>query len=120
MLQTIHEKTSGMFAKILLGIITIVFGGFFGTQQFGSSHSANYVADVDGHEITQQDFRERWDAYRQRITVFVDESIILGGRVTARSVENGRKLVTFNLSVHKPDGTFIVRDGSATIDLGPG
>ena len=57
-----------MFAKILLGIITIVFGGFFGTQQFGSSHSANYVADVDGHEITQQDFRERWDAYRQRIT----------------------------------------------------
>jgi peptidyl-prolyl cis-trans isomerase D len=68
MLQSIHEKTSGMFAKILLGIITIVFGGFFGTQQFGSSHSANYVADVDGHEITQQDFRERWDAYRQRIT----------------------------------------------------
>jgi peptidyl-prolyl cis-trans isomerase D len=68
MLQSIHEKTSGMFAKILLGIITIVFGGFFGTQQFGSSHSANYVADVDGHEITQQDFRERWDAYRTRIT----------------------------------------------------
>ncbi len=68
MLQSIHEKTSGMFAKIMLGIITIVFGGFFGTQQFGSSHSANYVADVNGHEITQQDFRERWDAYRQRIT----------------------------------------------------
>lgn len=59
-------------------------------------------------------------AYRQRTTVFVDESIILGGKVTARSVENGRKLVTFNLSVHKSDGTFIVRDGTATVDLGPG
>jgi peptidyl-prolyl cis-trans isomerase D len=68
MLQSLHEKTSGLFAKILLGIITIVFGGFFGTQQFGSSHSANYVAAVNGQEITQNDFRERWDAYRNRIT----------------------------------------------------
>jgi hydroxyacyl-ACP dehydratase HTD2-like protein with hotdog domain len=58
-------------------------------------------------------------AYRQRTTVFVDETIILGGKVTARTVETGRKLVTFNLSVQKPDGTFIVRDGTATVDLGP-
>jgi peptidyl-prolyl cis-trans isomerase D len=68
MLQSIHEKTSGLFAKILLGIITVVFGGFFGTQQFMSSHSSTFVAAVDGHEISQQDFRERWDAYRSRIT----------------------------------------------------
>jgi peptidyl-prolyl cis-trans isomerase D len=68
MLQSLHEKTSGLFAKILLGIITVVFGGFFGTQQFMSSHSANYVAAVDGHEISQSDFRERWDSYRTRIT----------------------------------------------------
>ncbi len=68
MLQSIHEKTSGLFAKILLGVITVVFGGFFGTQQFMSSHSSTFVAAVDGHEISQQDFRERWDAYRSRIT----------------------------------------------------
>jgi peptidyl-prolyl cis-trans isomerase D len=68
MLQSLHEKTSGLFAKILLGIITIVFGGFFGTQQFMSSHSSTYVAAVDGHEISQQEFRERWDNYRARIT----------------------------------------------------
>lgn len=68
MLQSIHEKTSGLFAKILLGIITVVFGGFFGTQQFMSSHSSTFAAAVDGHEISQQDFRERWDEYRTRIT----------------------------------------------------
>ncbi len=68
MLQKLHEKTSGLLAKILLGIITIVFGGFFGTQQFMSAHSGTYVADVDGHEISQQEFRERWDSYRSRIT----------------------------------------------------
>ena len=32
MLQTLHEKFSGVIAKIVLGIIVIVFGGFFGTQ----------------------------------------------------------------------------------------
>ncbi len=64
MLQTLHEKFSGVVAKIVLGIIVIVFGGFFGTQQFMNSRTPTYVADVDGHEISQQEFRERYDAYR--------------------------------------------------------
>ena len=59
-------------------------------------------------------------AYRQRTTVYVDEVIVIGGKVTERMVENGRSLVTFNLSVVKSDGTPIVRDGTATVDLGPG
>ncbi len=67
MLQTLHEKFSGIGAKIVLGIIVVVFGGFFGTQQFMDSRSATYVANVDGHEITQQEFRERYDAYRGQI-----------------------------------------------------
>ena len=68
MLQTLHEKFSGVIAKIVLGIIVIVFGGFFGTQQFmGNSRSQNFVASVDGHEISQQEFRERWDAYRSQV-----------------------------------------------------
>ena len=68
MLQTLHEKFSGVIAKIVLGIIVIVFGGFFGTQQFmGNSRSQTFVASVDGHEISQQEFRERWDAFRAQI-----------------------------------------------------
>jgi peptidyl-prolyl cis-trans isomerase D len=67
MLQTLHEKFSGVIAKIVLGIIVIVFGGFFGTQQFMSSRTETFVANVDGHEISQQEFRERWDAFRGQI-----------------------------------------------------
>jgi peptidyl-prolyl cis-trans isomerase D len=66
MLQTLHEKFSGLLAKFVLGIIVIVFGGFFGIQQYFTQRTETYVAKVDGREISQQDFRERWDAYRSQ------------------------------------------------------
>jgi acyl dehydratase len=58
--------------------------------------------------------------YRQRATVYVDETIVLGGTVTTDAVEHGRRIATFNLTVTKADGTPVVRDGAATVDLGPG
>jgi acyl dehydratase len=58
--------------------------------------------------------------YRQRAMVYVDETVVIGGKVTARTVENGRRLATLNMSVVKTDGTSIVRDGVAAVDLGPG
>jgi len=64
MLQTLHEKFSGLIAKIVLGIIVIIFGGFFGIQQYFTQRNETYVAKVDGREISQQDFRERWELYR--------------------------------------------------------
>jgi acyl dehydratase len=57
--------------------------------------------------------------YRQRATVYLDDTVVLGGKVTSRSVENGRRCATFNLSVTKSDGTPVVRDGVAVVDLGP-
>jgi hydroxyacyl-ACP dehydratase HTD2-like protein with hotdog domain len=57
--------------------------------------------------------------YRQRATVYVDETIVLGGAVTATTVENGRRIAVLNLTVTKVDGTPVVRDGAATVDLGP-
>jgi len=57
--------------------------------------------------------------YRQRATVYVDETIVLGGAVTANTVENGRRIAVLNLTVTKADGTPVVRDGAATVDLGP-
>jgi len=66
MLQTLHEKFSGLIAKIVLGIIVVVFGGFFGIQQYFTQRSETFVAKVDSHEISQQDFRERWDMYRSQ------------------------------------------------------
>ena len=58
--------------------------------------------------------------YRQRATIYVDETITMGGKVTSQQVENGRRIATFNLWVSKSDGTAVVRDGVAVIDLGPG
>jgi peptidyl-prolyl cis-trans isomerase D len=63
--KTLHEKFSGPVAKIVLGIIGVVFGGFFGIPYYNTIN-ANYVAKVDGHEISQQDFRERYDAMRSQ------------------------------------------------------
>jgi acyl dehydratase len=58
--------------------------------------------------------------YRQRATVYVGDAIVIAGKVTRRTIENGRNVVTLNLSVTKPDGTAVVRDCLATVDLGPG
>lgn len=64
--KTLHEKFSGPVAKVVLGIIGVVFGGFFGIPAYNSIN-ATYVAKVNGHEISQQDFRERYDAYRAQM-----------------------------------------------------
>ena len=58
--------------------------------------------------------------YRQRATVYVDETIVIGGTVVSRTVENGRRLAVLSLNVTKADGSAVLRDGSATVDLGPG
>ena len=58
--------------------------------------------------------------YRQRATVYVDETIVIGGAVASYAVENGRRIAVLNLTVTKADGTPVVPDGAATVDLGPG
>ncbi len=58
--------------------------------------------------------------YRQRATVYVGETIVIGGTATSYSVENNRRIAVLNLMVVKADGTAVVRDGTATVDLGPG
>jgi len=67
MLQTLHDKFSGVIAKIVLGIIVIVFGGFFGIQSYMNPQNETYVAKVDGKEVTQDQFRDAWNNYRAQI-----------------------------------------------------
>src|SRR5476649_2232348 len=64
--KTLHERFSGPVAKVVLGIIGVVFGGFFGIPAY-NSFTATHVARVDGHEITQQEFRERFDQTRSQM-----------------------------------------------------
>ncbi|MGH8041634.1 MAG: SurA N-terminal domain-containing protein [Rudaea sp.] len=64
MSRTLHERFSGPFVKVVLGIIGVVFGGFFGIQQYFNPRSETYVARVNGHEISQDQFRDRYNNYR--------------------------------------------------------
>ena len=61
MQRTLHERFSGPFVKIILGVIGVVFGGFFGIPGYFNTRVETFVAKVNGHEISQQEFRERFD-----------------------------------------------------------
>jgi peptidyl-prolyl cis-trans isomerase D len=67
MLQTLHDRFSGLIAKFVLGIIVIVFGGFFGIQSYMNPRTETFVAKVNGHEITQDQFREHYNQYRMQM-----------------------------------------------------
>jgi peptidyl-prolyl cis-trans isomerase D len=67
MLQKLHDKFSGVVAKILLGVITIVFGGFFGIESFVNQRTETFVAKVNGKEIGQDEFREAYNRFRSQM-----------------------------------------------------
>ena len=65
MLQALREKTSGLIAKILLGLIVITFS-FFGIESYFVTQTDDFVAKVGDKKISQQDFRTRFDEFRQQ------------------------------------------------------
>lgn len=67
MLQTLHDRFSGIAAKILLGVVVIVFGGFFGIEQYMNPKSETFVAKVGGKEISQDQFREAYNRFRSQM-----------------------------------------------------
>lgn len=66
MLQALREKTSGLIAKIILGLIIIAFS-FFGIESYFQARTDEFVARVGDKEISQNDFRARVDEQRQRL-----------------------------------------------------
>ncbi|MBS0584437.1 MAG: SurA N-terminal domain-containing protein [Proteobacteria bacterium] len=67
MLQTLHDRFSGIAAKILLGVVVIVFGGFFGIEQYMNPKTDTFVAKVDGKEIGQDQFRQAYNNFRSQM-----------------------------------------------------
>lgn len=76
MLQSITNKTSGWIASIILGLV-IVTMSFFGMESYLTGKVETYAAKVEGpakflmfgkttREITQQEFRKRFDQARAR------------------------------------------------------
>ncbi|HEY8010965.1 MAG TPA: SurA N-terminal domain-containing protein [Rudaea sp.] len=67
MLQSLHDKFSGIIAKFVLGVIVVIFGGFFGIQSYMNPQSETFAAKVDGKEISQEQFREGYNRYRTQM-----------------------------------------------------
>ncbi|HSX61661.1 MAG TPA: SurA N-terminal domain-containing protein [Tahibacter sp.] len=66
MLQSLRDKTSGLIAKIVLGALIIVFS-FFGIESYFVGRNDTWVAKVDKAEISAEQFRDRFQSYRQNV-----------------------------------------------------
>lgn len=74
MLQLLRGKKSGLFVKIALVLITIGFS-FFGIESYFVSNASTSVATVNGKEISQEQFRERFNQYRQRMQQMMGDAV---------------------------------------------
>lgn len=66
MLQLLRGKKSSLLVKIVLGLVVIGFS-FFGIESYFVANVDNSVARVGKSEISQEQFRERFAQYRQRM-----------------------------------------------------
>lgn len=65
MLQKMRNLLGGWPAKIIFGLMVFVFS-FFGIESYFVARNETWVAKVDGHEISQQDFQNTFNQYRQQ------------------------------------------------------
>lgn len=66
MLQLLRGKKSNLFVKIVLVVVVIGFS-FFGIESYFVANIDTSVARVGSSEISQEQFRERFSQYRQRM-----------------------------------------------------
>lgn len=65
MLQDLRAKSTGLVAKIILGAIVVAFS-FFGIETYFIGRTDTFVARIGNKEISQQEFRSRFDEFRQQ------------------------------------------------------
>lgn len=65
MLQAIRNLFKSWIVIAIFGVLVVVAFLFFGIEGYFSQSNATWVAKVDGHEISQQDFQTAFNNYRQ-------------------------------------------------------
>jgi peptidyl-prolyl cis-trans isomerase D len=65
MLQFIRNLFKSWIVIAIFGVLVVVAFLFFGIEGYFSQSNATWVAKVDGHEISQQDFQTALNNYRQ-------------------------------------------------------
>lgn len=66
MLQAIRNLFKSWIVIAIFGVLVVVAFLFFGIEGYFSQSNATWVAKVDGHEISQQDFNTAFNNYRQQ------------------------------------------------------
>ncbi|KPK55195.1 MAG: hypothetical protein AMS22_04900 [Thiotrichales bacterium SG8_50] len=66
MLTSIREKTQGILATIIVGLLIIPFA-FWGVNSYFESASKVVVAEVNGNDIDEDAYRRAVDQYRTRV-----------------------------------------------------
>lgn len=66
MLQKLRDKTSGWIAVLIVLMLAIPFA-FFGIENYISPNVSAFVAKVGEHEVTPDDFRNRFEEYRRQM-----------------------------------------------------
>ena len=66
MLQAIRNLFKSWIVIAIFGVLVVVAFLFFGIEGYFSQSNATWVAKVDGHEISQQDFTTALNNARQQ------------------------------------------------------
>jgi peptidyl-prolyl cis-trans isomerase D len=66
MLQAIRNMFKSWIVIAIFGVLVVVAFLFFGIEGYFSQSNATWVAKVDGHEVSQQDFTTAFNNYRQQ------------------------------------------------------
>lgn len=107
MLQTLREKTSGWIASVILGLLIIPFA-FFGVNNYFEAQVETWVAKVGEKEIDQNEYRQRFDQYRQQMRSMLGESF---DPQSVESAESKRRLLDAMVDEE------LLRQGGAALGL---
>jgi peptidyl-prolyl cis-trans isomerase D len=73
MLQTLRDKTSGWIAPAILILLIVPFA-FFGVENYFTQNVATHVAKVGEKEIGQDEFRARFEEFRNQMRQAMGEN----------------------------------------------
>ncbi len=86
MLTSIRDKTQGILATVIVGLLIIPFA-FWGVNSYFESASKVIVAEVNGNEIDEDAYRRAVDQYRTRIDPKMLDNPIFKRQVVERMVQ---------------------------------
>lgn len=72
MLQSLRDRTSGLVAWFIVGLLIIPFA-FFGIEQFATGNPDPEIATVGDEEITMREFRNAYNQRYQRLIQMLGE-----------------------------------------------